>query len=151
MTNFTANFNDKLSQLVLDKIEEHPESWNQEIYHYISFCGWGTSHCYIGWCEVLSGNWDGKRQNSVTLETKNAIGLCNENYWEIIDPNNSLAKLKALHGYHVTGVYGINGYDTDGYGRDNLDVNGFDRDGYDIDGLNIDGYNCYGLTEKDIF
>ena len=154
MSNFTVNFNDKLSQLALGMIDEHPELWKQDSYSYPRSCG--TAYCYMGWCQNILGNWDITRPQHIFPETIEAIGLHHtydedDDYWEFTDSNNSLAKLKALHAFHVTGIFGIDGRDSDGYGRDNLDLNGFDKDGYDIDSFNINGYNCYGLTEKDIF
>lgn len=43
------NFNKVIKQII-----DHPETYNQRIYH--SECG--TSHCIAGWCDVLSGSYD---------------------------------------------------------------------------------------------
>ena len=37
---------------VLDQIEQHPETWDQDIWH--SPCG--TQHCFAGWAEILAGH-----------------------------------------------------------------------------------------------
>jgi hypothetical protein len=42
--------NRKNFQTVLDKIKSDPDSWYQASYH----CG--TTHCFAGWAQILSGN-----------------------------------------------------------------------------------------------
>ena len=118
-------FNKDLSQLALDMIDANPNLWYQKVYHYYSPCG--LAHCWIGWCDVLSGNWKGD-MGSVSQKTMDLMGLSSYRYFEFINPYNSLARLKALHTFNITGVYGINGYDADGYDRYKLDRNGYSRD-----------------------
>jgi len=173
MTNFTATFNDKLSRLALDKIHAKPKRWDQTIFHYRkAHCG--TAHCYMGWCDVISGNWDGDKRG-VSQKTIDLMGLKDYEYAEFVDPDNSLARLEALHTFHVTGIFGINGYDTDGFDRDGLDIDkifdrygynregynregydneeydrdGFDRDGFDRDGYDYEGYDEDGYDDED--
>jgi len=136
MTNFTVKFNDKLSRLALDKIHANPELWDQTIFH----CG--SAHCYMGWCDIISGNWDGdKRGDVVSQKTIDLIGLNDCEYDEFVDPDNSLARLEALHTFHVTGIFGVKGIDIHGFDRDGLDIDGFDRHGYNKEGYNREGYD----------
>jgi len=123
MTNFTATFNDKLSRLALDMIHANPKLWNQREYHsekVDSNCG--TAHCFIGWCDVLLGNWNGK-DLGISQQTRDSLGLDSNDYYEFIYENNPLSRLEALHLYHITGIFGIEGYDTDGFDRSGHDRN----------------------------
>jgi len=141
MTNFTVKFNDKLSRSALDKIHANPELWKPS-----TFLGFrnpcGTLYCYMGWCDLLSGSsllgdWE------IYQQTKDLIGLDIFDYDEFISSYNSLAKLEALHLFHVTGIFGIEGYDTDGFDRGDRDIDGFDIDGINRHGYNRDGVNTY--------
>lgn len=40
--------NQERYQKIIDQIREHPESWNQKVYH----SGCGTKHCIAGWAHL---------------------------------------------------------------------------------------------------
>jgi len=131
---FTRTFNEPISRLALDHIHAHPEEWNQKEYHCES------AHCWIGWCDKFLGNHkEGEEQ--VFQETINSMGLLGKDYKEFINSKNTLAKLEALHAFHSTGVYGVQGYDTDG----------FDRQGFDVDGFNYRGVDARGFHKRGFY
>jgi len=128
-------FNKTVSRLVLDHIRAHPEEWDQRHYH----CG--SAHCYMGLCDIFLGKHKKENGNFLAQDTIHLMGLFGRDCQEFIDISNTLARLEALHAFHSTGVYGVDGYDTDG-----LDRQGFDVDGFDVDGLNAMGIDRHGVS-----
>jgi len=119
-------FNTKISQQALDSIEEFPDRWNQRVYHrYISILDspeCATSHCWLGWCDVHLGNYDfDNPQYSVSDNTREAMGLTDDELSNFTNMWSSLPKLKALHKYFTErntnpeAVYGIDGFDEEGH------------------------------------
>jgi hypothetical protein len=124
---------------VLDQIEAHPETWNQSFWH----CG--TTHCFAGWAQILSGKPadDGtvRRDARIYLD----LSLIEADY--LFAPQRTLDDLRDGYnrdGYNRAGLdrdgYNRAGYNRDGYNRDGLDRDGLDRAGYDRDGLDIDNH-----------
>jgi len=143
----TYVFNADLSRAALDMIRAHPEQWNHFDYHR------DNTHSYIGWCDVLLGNWNGL-YGLVKRETKEAIGLNQTDFCEFISWRNTLARLEALHLFHTTGTFGVNGYDTNGFNRQGFDVNGnlpyvfVDRYRFDEYGFDRQGYDAKGIKYR---
>ena len=124
---YIPTFNATLSRAALNKIDAHPEQWNQRFYHGESACG--STHCWAGWCDKLLGKSAGYG-HLVSEETINSIGLSKENYGEMTDCSNSRARLEALHLLFSTGVFGVDGRDSEGFDRDGLDTAGWTRSGW---------------------
>jgi len=116
-------FNETISRLALDHIHAHPEEWDQENYH----CG--SAHCYMGLCDIFLGNYKGW-EAYISPNTVHSMGLYGKDYQEFTDSSNTLAKLEALHAFHSTGVYGVDGRDTDGLDRRGFDIDGFNQQGF---------------------
>jgi len=89
----------------------------------------------MGLCDKFLGNYKEENGNCIHQKTVNSMGLFYMDYQEITNPRNTLARLEAFHLLHSTGVFGVDGRDT----------NGFDRRGLDIDGLDVDGRDAMGL------
>jgi len=124
---YVPTFNATLSRAALDKIDAHPEQWNQRFYHDKSACG--STHCWAGWCDKLSGNWRGHERH-VSQKTVDSIGLSEKDYREITYSGNSRERLENLHLLFSTGVYGVDGRDSEGFDRDGLDTAGWTRSGW---------------------
>lgn len=110
-------------KLVLQKIKENPDQWNQGSWH----CG--TSHCFAGWAQILSG----KEANNDTVrrDARIFLGLTRDDADYYFSPSRTLEDLETV----VEDGYDRNGYDRAGYNRDGLDRTGYGRAGYDRDGL----------------
>ncbi len=75
--------NTKLLRRILEQIESHPETWNQETWH--SYGNWnpvtekscGTAHCVAGWAEIICGEYDektGERSNRLEIMGHEIVG-----------------------------------------------------------------------------
>ena len=111
---YVPTFNAALSRAALNEIDAHPEQWNQRFYHGESTCG--STHCWAGWCDKLSGNYK-KGEKSLSPKTIDSIGLSERDFKDMADFRNPRARLEALHLLFSTGVYGVDGYDDDGFDR----------------------------------
>lgn len=106
-------------QLVLDQITAHPETWNQTQWH----CG--TTHCFAGWAQVLSGQPANK--DTARRDARIYLDLSYQEADYLFAAHRSLNDLRD--------AYDGAGYDRDGYNRA-----GYDRDGYDRDGFNAQNH-----------
>ncbi len=126
---------------VMAQIEEHPEMWDQSSWH----CG--TSHCFGGWAQVLSGAQI--TSDNVRHDARRWLGLTCREADLLFRGGNTLEKLREYvdalvsDDYGLDG-YGLDGYDRDGYDRNGYDRNGYDRNGYDDGGRDRDGYDRNG-------
>ena len=89
---------------IIAMIEANPKSWNQLYWH----CG--TSHCYGGWAQVLSGATINK--NTAFEDARRWLELSIFEAKEAFNIHNSLDDLKDLpnnftyneHGYNKYGI-----------------------------------------------
>lgn len=90
------------------------------------------------------------------------LGMSDEQWDLFVDPKNSFARLQALHKLlFIDGVYGTEGWDSEGYNlagynskgydRDGYNADGFDSSGYDRDGFDLSGYDRSGLHLSDYY
>ncbi len=119
-------------KLVLDKIENNPECWDQTQWH----CG--TSHCFAGWAQVLSG----KEEDDATVRSDARLffGFNNREASYYFDGYRTLNELKTS----LLNFYDENGYDLQGYDKYGYDAQGFDSIGLNKEGFDCDGYDCNG-------
>jgi len=117
---YISTFNADLSRRALNEIDAHPEQWNQRLDH----CG--SASCWAGWCDKLLGNHK-EGEKLVSQKTIGSIGLNKWNYNEFTDYRNSRARLEALHLLFSTGVFGVDGRDSEGFDRDGRDSEGWGR------------------------
>ncbi len=125
-------------KLVLDHIENNPECWQQTNWH----CG--TSHCFAGWAQVLSG----KEENDATVrrDARMFFGFNRQEADYYFHGDRKLEELKtALLDEFYNDGYNQYGLDRDGYNRNGYNSNGFDRDGFNFDGFNFDGFDKDGF------
>ena len=104
-------------KLVLAQIENHPETWNQGTWH----CG--SSHCFAGWAQILSGNL--ANNNTVRRDARIFLGLSlrEANYY--FSSSRTLDELKTI----LEPFYNSEGFNPNGFDREGFDYSGYDRDG----------------------
>jgi hypothetical protein len=130
-------------KLVIDQIKANPSCWKQSSWH----CG--TSHCFGGWAQILSGKPADentvRRDARVFLEISRTDAdyyfsgdrIIEDFEWPLTD------EAKDNDGYDRAG-YNRDGYDRAGYDRAGYDRAGYDRAGYDCAGYDRAGYDCDG-------
>lgn len=125
--------NIKRYKQVLENIKEHPESWNQKIWH----CG--TQHCFAGWAEMFENSefkpfsevialfesyptdWN-KSQFTIQVATKWLDLDFHQADW-LFSPNRKIEDFeRELKNHHL---YDKNGLDHDGFDRDSVNKNDF--------------------------
>ena len=121
-------------KLVLQKIKENPDQWNQGDWH----CG--TSHCFAGWAQILAG----KEANDGTArrDARIFLGLNRHEADYYFSAYRTLDDLETV----VEDGYNRAGYDCDCYNRAGYNRAGYDCDGYNRDGYNRAGYDCAGYN-----
>lgn len=106
-------------QQVLDQIVAHPETWDQTQWH----CG--TSHCFAGWAQVLSGK--PADETTARRDARIYLDLSSWQADQLFHASTTLDELQAgvskdRETYDRQG-YNMAGYDMAGYDRDALDQN----------------------------
>jgi len=125
-------FNTKISQQALDMIDKFPDLWNQSVYHHRNIASCNTCHCWLGWCDVILGNYqinDHYEDDDLDLDigdsgvyddTRKAMGLTEDELLNFTKGYNSLSRLKLLHKYFTErntnpeAIFGIEGVDEEG-------------------------------------
>ena len=115
--------NIKNFKLVLNKIIDCPESWNQKEWH----CD--SSHCFFGWAQILAG----KRENNKTVQSdaRSFLGLNKQEAEYISHIDRKIEDFENFLQFYEE--------NPDGYGSDNYNYIGCDRDGYNRNGYDEDG------------
>lgn len=110
----------ELARAAINQILENPESWDQTEFH----CG--TSHCFGGWCQILSGN---AKSRNVLGELPELLGITQaEASWVCYGDR----LITEIHGFVDCLINDKEYFDRDGFSRD-----GFDRAGYNRGGVRL--------------
>ncbi|PLS67421.1 MAG: hypothetical protein CV045_13710 [Cyanobacteria bacterium M5B4] len=133
----------ELSRVALALIEKYPDNFNPTSLH-----RWeSNTHSFPGFVDLVLGAepncdyWDTMSYYALENPIQKVLGLTDKEWDWLTDPQNSLARLKALHKLlFVDGVFGTNGYDENGF-----DFYCFDSFGYDEDGFDQFGYDRQGV------
>jgi hypothetical protein len=140
----------ELSSIAIASIKSHPKAHNQGTWHtnqetiddktFAHPCG--TAHCWAGHIDLILGVPDTHTTNLLYHEVMTVMGMQSHEWLKITATQNSIARIEAFHKkYFVDGIFGEDGYDSDGYNE-----YGYDSDGYNQYGYNSDGYNEYGYN-----
>ena len=103
-------------QKVLDQIESNLACWNQSQWH----CG--TSHCFFGWAQILSG--EPANDARVIRDARIYLNVSRATASYLSNADRTLLELKKFL---------ID--DSDGYNRAGYNRADYNRAGYDSDGL----------------
>lgn len=79
-------------QLVIDQITQHPETWDQEVWH----CG--STHCVAGWAQVMSGN--AEDELTASEDARTYLELARHEAQYVFSPERTLEELNdfLVHG-----------------------------------------------------
>lgn len=75
-------------QQVMDQINQHPETWNQNYWH----CD--SSHCFMGWAQILSGNPKTHGINTIMYDACAWLSISEVEFYELSASNLSRKSLQ---------------------------------------------------------